>query len=99
MVSSSDLLLKLMNSQYADPLNIGSSEMISINDLFRIIIEVMGMKYEQFKFSYDLNAPQGVRGRSSENSQIRKVLSWEPNIQFKAGIKDTFDWIAQELNY
>jgi GDP-D-mannose 3',5'-epimerase len=94
-----DGTLKLMNSQYADPLNIGSSEMISINDLYRIIIEVMGMKYEQFKFSHDLNAPQGVRGRSSENSECRKILSWEPNIQFKVGIKDTFDWIAQELNY
>jgi len=91
--------IKLMNSEYALPLNIGSSEMISINELYRATIEVVGLPYEKFKFTYDLKAPQGVRGRSSENSECRKVLSWEPNIEFKVGIKETFDWIAKELNY
>ena len=91
--------IKLMNSDYSMPLNIGSSEMISINELYKATIEVVGLPYEKFKFTHDLKAPQGVRSRSSENSECRKVLSWEPNIEFKVGIKKTFDWIAKELNY
>jgi nucleoside-diphosphate-sugar epimerase len=61
--------IKLMNSDYSAPLNIGSSEMISINNLYKAIIEVNDLTYEKFKFSYDLNAPQGVRGRSSNNDE------------------------------
>jgi GDP-D-mannose 3',5'-epimerase len=89
----------LMNSPHSSPLNIGSSEMISINDLYRTIIEVNNLPYQKFKFTYDLLAPQGVRGRSSENSKCREVLGWEPTTSFELGIKETFDWIADELNY
>lgn len=91
--------IRLMNSSCSKPLNIGSSEMLSINDLYKIIIEVVGLPYEKFKFTYDLTAPQGVRGRSSDNSECRKELGWEPSIAFKVGIKDTFEWIAKQLNY
>lgn len=91
--------IRLMNSSYSKPLNIGSSEMLSINDLYKIILEVAGLPYEKFKFTYDLTAPQGVRGRSSDNSECRKELGWEPSIDFKVGIKDTFEWIAKQLNY
>ena len=91
--------IKLMNSDYSHPLNIGSSEMISINDLYRTIIEVNDLPFEKFRFTYDLNAPQGVRGRSSNNDVCKKVLDWEPGINFATGIKQTFNWIAKELNY
>jgi nucleoside-diphosphate-sugar epimerase len=91
--------IKLMNSDYSAPLNIGSSEMISINDLYKTIIEVNELPYEKFKFSHDLHAPQGVRGRSSNNDECKRVLKWEPSINFATGIKQTFDWIAKELNY
>jgi GDP-D-mannose 3',5'-epimerase len=89
----------LMNSQFSSPLNIGSSEMISINDLYKTILEVNELPIEKFKFTYDLEAPQGVRGRSSENSKCLEVLGWEPSTTFRTGIKETFDWIASELNY
>lgn len=91
--------IKLMNSHYSMPLNIGSSEMLSINELYKTIIEIAGLPYEKFKFIHDLQAPQGVRGRSSDNSECRKQLSWEPSIKFRIGITETFDWIAQELNF
>ena len=91
--------IKLMNSDYSSPLNIGSAEMISINQLYKTIIEVNGLDYSKFKFTHDLGAPQGVRGRSSDNQECRRVLNWEPSIKFAQGIKLTFDWIAKELNY
>jgi GDP-D-mannose 3', 5'-epimerase len=90
---------KLMSSDYSSPLNIGSSEMISINDLYKTIIEVNDLQYDKFRFSYDLKAPQGVRGRSSNNDECERVLNWKPGINFSTGIKQTFDWIARELNY
>ena len=91
--------IKLMNSNFSNPINIGSSEMISINDLYKSIIEVNGLPFEKFKFSHDLSAPQGVRGRSSNNDLCLQTLGWEPTISFATGIKETFDWIAKELNY
>jgi GDP-D-mannose 3', 5'-epimerase len=91
--------IRLMKSEHSAPLNIGSSEMISINDLYKIIIEVNKLPLSKFKFTHDLSAPQGVRGRSSNNNECKKALSWEPKIDFSAGIKKTFEWIAKELNY
>jgi GDP-D-mannose 3',5'-epimerase len=91
--------IRLMNSNFSNPINIGSSEMISINDLYKSIIEVNGLSFDKFKFSHNLSAPQGVRGRSSNNELCLKTLGWEPTITFATGIKETFEWIAKELNY
>jgi nucleoside-diphosphate-sugar epimerase len=91
--------LRLMNSSYSAPLNIGSSEMISINDLYKAIIKVADLPLEKFKFTHNLKAPQGVRGRSSNNVECNKVLSWAPSISFSEGIFNTFRWIARELEY
>jgi nucleoside-diphosphate-sugar epimerase len=91
--------IKLMDSEYSEPLNIGSSEMISINDLYKTIIDVNGLPYDKFNFTHNLQAPQGVRGRSSNNEECMKVLNWEPSVDFASGIKGTFDWIAKQLNY
>ena len=94
-----DGTLMLMDSRYSQPLNIGSDEMISINDVYRTIIEVNNLDKYNIEFTYNLGAPQGVRGRSSDNTECRRVLNWEPTTKFKDGIKETFKWIANELNF
>jgi len=90
--------LKLINSDFNSPLNIGSSEMISINDLYKSIIEVNNLDINKFSFKHNLSAPQGVRGRSSNNDKCLEVLNWEPSVNFKTGISKTYDWILKEIN-
>ena len=94
-----DGTLRLMDSSYSEPLNIGSDEMISINDVYRTIIEVNNLDKYNIEFTYNLGAPQGVRGRSSDNTECRRVLAWEPTTNFESGIEETFKWIASELNF
>ena len=94
-----DGTLMLMDSSYSQPLNIGSDEMISINDVYRTIIEVNDLDKYNIEFTYNLGAPQGVRGRSSDNTECRRVLNWEPTTKFEDGIKETFEWIASQLNF
>ena len=94
-----DGTLMLMDSSYSQPLNIGSDEMISINDVYRTIIEVNDLDKYNIEFTYNLGAPQGVRGRSSDNTECRRVLAWEPTTNFESGIEETFKWIASELNF
>lgn len=94
-----DGTLRLMDSSYSEPLNIGSDEMISINDVYRTIIEVNNLDKYNIEFTYNLGAPQGVRGRSSDNTECRRVLAWEPTTNFEIGIEETFKWIASELNF
>jgi len=93
-----DGTLNLMNSNFNSPLNIGSSEMISINELYQSIIEVKNLDINKFNFKYNLGAPQGVRGRSSNNDKCLEVLNWEPAVSFKTGISKTYDWILKEVN-
>jgi GDP-D-mannose 3', 5'-epimerase len=84
----------IMYSNIIEPINLGSSEMVSINQLVDIVEEIAGYKMER---KYDLEAPKGVRGRNSENTLIKKYLGWEPSIPLKKGMKKTFDWIKEEL--
>ena len=84
----------IMYSNIYEPINLGSSEMVSINQLVDIVEEIAGYRMER---KYDLNAPKGVRGRNSENTLIRKYLGWEPSIPLKKGMKKTFDWIKEEM--
>lgn len=84
----------IMYSNINEPLNLGSSEMVSINGLVDIVEEIAGYKMER---KYDLSAPKGVRGRNSENTLIKKYLGWEPSIPLKTGMKKTYDWIMQEM--
>jgi GDP-D-mannose 3',5'-epimerase len=77
----------------ATPINLGSSELISINDLVTVAEEIGGVKLER---KYDLAAPRGVAGRNSDNTFIREVLGWEPSLPIRQGLKPTFDWIAQQ---
>jgi nucleoside-diphosphate-sugar epimerase len=84
----------IMYSNIEEPINLGSSEMVSINQLVDIVEDIASYKMER---KYDLNAPKGVRGRNSENTLIRKYLGWEPSIPLRTGMKKTFDWIKEEM--
>lgn len=84
----------IMYSAITEPINLGSSEMVSINQLVDIVEEIAGYKLTR---KYDLSAPKGVRGRNSENTLIRKYLGWEPSIPLKKGMKKTFDWISEQI--
>jgi nucleoside-diphosphate-sugar epimerase len=86
MIMHSDALI-------ATPINLGSSEMVSINTLLTKIEKNAGMKMNR---NYDLNAPQGVAGRNSDNTLIKKMLRWEPNTELDKGLAETYTWIKQQ---
>ena len=83
-----------MYSDIEEPLNLGSSEMVSINELVDMVEDIAGYKLER---KYDLNAPKGVRGRNSENTLIKKLLGWEPSIPLRKGLKKTYSWINEQV--
>jgi nucleoside-diphosphate-sugar epimerase len=87
-------ILDIMYSDINEPINLGSSEMVSINELVDIVEYIAGYKLER---KYDLNAPKGVRGRNSDNTLIRKYLGWEPSIPLRKGMKKTYDWINEQI--
>ena len=84
---------KLMASEYTDPLNLGRSELVSINGLLDIIEGIAGVR---LKRRYNLDAPQGVRGRNSDNTLIQQVLGWEPEVDLATGLEKTFHWIREQ---
>ncbi len=77
----------------ATPINLGSSELLSINELVSLAEEIGGVKLER---KYDPTAPRGVAGRNSDNTFIKEVLNWEPKIPIKDGLTKTYDWIEQQ---
>ena len=77
----------------ATPINLGSSELLSINDLVSVAEEIGGV---QLKRHYDLSAPRGVAGRNSDNTFIQQVLGWEPKTPFREGLAKTYAWIEQQ---
>ena len=80
-------------SEVVDPLNLGSSEMVSVNQLVDIVESIAGVK---LKRSYDLSAPKGVAGRNSDNTLIQSLLHWEPNIKLRDGLAKTYAWIHDQ---
>ena len=76
------------------PINLGSNEMVTINQLVDIAEEIAGIK---LKRRYKLDAPKGVNGRNSDNTLIKKLLSWEPSIALKAGLEKTYRWIHDDM--
>jgi nucleoside-diphosphate-sugar epimerase len=86
---------KIMHSDdlIATPINLGSSELVSINELLTKIEKIAGVKMNR---KYDLNAPQGVAGRNSDNTFIKKTLKWEPNTKLDKGLAKTYAWIKQQ---
>src|SRR5476651_377367 len=85
---------KIMNSDILDPINLGSAEMVSINQLVEIVEGIAGLKLNR---SYNLSAPKGVNGRNSDNTLIRKYLGWEPSIRLRDGLERTYRWIYDEM--
>ena len=85
---------KLMESDFSDPINLGRSELVSINQLIDIISEIAGVEVER---EHNLDAPQGVRGRSSDNSLILEKLNWEPEVDLKTGLAKTYSWIEEQI--
>jgi nucleoside-diphosphate-sugar epimerase len=84
----------LMNSDMLDPINVGSSELVTINQLVDTVEEIAGMR---LKRRYNLDAPKGVRGRNSDNTLIREKLGWEPSTPLALGVEKTYAWIYDEL--
>jgi nucleoside-diphosphate-sugar epimerase len=87
-------IIDIMYSNVEEPINLGSSEMVSINQLTDIAEGIAGYK---LKRSYDLSAPKGVRGRNSENTLIKKYLGWEPSISLHDGLSKTYAWIREQM--
>jgi GDP-D-mannose 3',5'-epimerase len=84
----------IMRSDIREPINLGSSELVTINQLVAIVEEIGGIKVEP---NYDLSAPQGVRGRNSDNTLIKERLGWEPSIPLEEGLTKTYTWIYDQL--
>jgi len=84
---------KIMNSATSEPVNLGSSEAVSINRLVDLVEDIAGVRLNR---KYDLDAPQGVNGRNSDNTLIRKYLQWEPSIPLREGLKKTYAWIYDQ---
>lgn len=86
---------RLMQSNFMEPINIGSEEMVTINQLIEIVGEISGKRVTK---NYNLTAPTGVRGRNSSNQLIRKVLGWDYQMSLKSGLERTFTWINSQVN-
>jgi GDP-D-mannose 3', 5'-epimerase len=83
-----------MDSDFRDPLNVGSSELVSINQLVDLVSDIACVEVTR---NHDLTAPQGVRGRNSDNALIQDVMSWEPSISLRDGLEKTYAWIFNEM--
>ena len=87
-------IYRIMQSDYAKPLNLGTDEMVSIKQLAYLVAEVAGKRDIGLK---QIPGPQGVRGRNSDNSLLRKVLGWEPTTSLRDGLGPTYRWIEKRL--
>jgi GDP-D-mannose 3', 5'-epimerase len=87
-------ILAIMYSNIEEPINLGSAEMVSINQLVDYVEEIAGHRLTR---KYDPDAPKGVRGRNSDNALIKKYLNWEPSLPLKEGLKKTYDWIKAQM--
>jgi GDP-D-mannose 3',5'-epimerase len=84
----------IMNSDIREPLNLGSNELVTINQLVDIVEEIAHIK---LKRTYKLDAPKGVNGRNSDNTKIQQLLGWEPSIRLREGMAKTYEWIGSQM--
>lgn len=84
----------ILESDIHEPINLGSSELVTINQLVDIVEEIAGIK---LKRTYKLDAPKGVNGRNSDNTKILQYLGWEPSIRLKDGMAKTYEWIESQM--
>lgn len=87
-------LQRLMNSNVTCPLNLGTEEAVTINELFGVVAQIAG---KEIKLKHDLTKPVGVRGRNSDNSKLRELLGWEPTIRLEDGLVSTYHWINEQV--
>ncbi len=87
-------IYRLMRSDYGKPLNLGSDELVTVNELVDLVCEIAEKRLTK---RHDLTKPQGVRGRNSDNRRIREVLGWEPQITLRQGLRDTYHWIENQV--
>ena len=83
-----------MQSDVTEPLNVGSAQLVTINELVSIVEEIAGL---QLRRRYQLDAPQGVRGRNSDNTLIKERLGWEPEISLEDGLEKTYAWMYDDM--
>ena len=83
----------IIGSNILEPINLGSEEMVSVNQLVDMVEDIAGVK---LKRNYDLTKPKGVMGRNSENTLIRQYLGWEPSIPLRTGLEKTYAWIYDQ---
>jgi nucleoside-diphosphate-sugar epimerase len=86
--------LQIMTSDILDPINLGSAELVSINELVDIVEAIAGVRLGR---RYDLGAPKGVRGRNSDNTLIRERLGWEPSTPLAIGLERTYAWVYDQI--
>jgi nucleoside-diphosphate-sugar epimerase len=89
-----DGILKIMHSDIREPINLGSSECVTINELVDTVAEIAGVQVEK---CYDMTKPQGVHGRNSDNTRIKSLLNWEPCTPLRTGLEETYRWIEQQV--
>lgn len=87
-------IYRIMNSDYHHPLNLGTDELVTVNELVDLVTRISGKSITK---RHDLSKPQGVRGRNSDNNRLREVLGWEPKILLGDGLVPTYRWIESEL--
>jgi len=88
-------IYRIMQSGYRDPINLGTEQLVSIDQLARIVIDISGKTDIGLRH---VDGPQGVRGRNSDNTLLRKVLSWEPPTSLEDGLRPTYEWIEQRVS-
>ena len=84
----------IAESEIREPINLGSSELVTIDQLVDIVEDIAGVKLERH---YQLDAPKGVNGRNSDNTKILEYLGWEPSIRLRDGMAKTYEWIESEM--
>lgn len=86
-------LYRLMRSDFHEPLNLGQDRMVTINQLAEIVAEIAGIEIKK----KHIDGPMGVRGRNSDNTKLREVLNWEPEISLEKGLQTTYQWIEEQV--
>ena len=82
-----------MRSEFSEPLNLGQDRMVTINELANMIAEIAGLEISK----KHIDGPQGVRGRNSDNTRLREVLGWEPQVSLEEGLGTTYRWIEEQV--
>ena len=86
-------IYRLMRSDFHEPLNLGQDRMVTINQLAEMVAEIAGFEITK----KHIDGPMGVRGRNSDNTKLREVLGWEPEISLEDGLSVTYRWIEEQV--